>query len=62
MKSLMDETRRLLKESDIPRYKLAEAIGVTRVWIRDFERGNYIDPGVNKIQKLYEILSGEPLL
>lgn len=62
---LSDRTRELLLAANLDREgrrNLAQTLGVTTGWLRDFELGYYQDPGVNKVQQLYEILAGRPLL
>lgn len=61
--SLMLETLKLLKErgpeQTLP--NIASETGIPFYWLRKFHYGEIKDPGVNRIQKLYEFLSGRPL-
>lgn len=66
--SLMERTRRLLHEQD---KSLAEVYGdlirrpdgtgITYYWLRKFSAGNVEDPSVNRVQELYEYLTGTTL-
>lgn len=40
---------------------IAAETGVSAHWLKMFASGNITDPGVNKIEKLYEYLNGSPL-
>lgn len=58
--SLMKETKRLLKARD-----LLEVYAETRVpfyWLRKFAAGEFQNPSVNRVQYLYEHLTGLSLL
>mgnify|MGYP006913697297 FL=1 len=60
-KSLFEETVKLIK----PREDIASIschTGLAYDWLIKLKRGNIKDPSVNKIQKLYEYLSGTKLL
>lgn len=60
--SLLVETRRLLKER---RHTLEEIHHATRLpfhWLEKMLYNGVKDPSVNRVQKLYEFLTGSPLL
>lgn len=63
MSTLLDRTRQLL--ADRPRSmtlaKIACDLGLTEGWLLDMRRPTIGDPGVIKVQKLYEYLSGRKL-
>ena len=57
--SLMEETRLLLKEVN-----LLELYAQTKIpfyWLRKFAAGTFRNPSVNRVQFLYEYLTGKPL-
>lgn len=57
--SLMEETRRLLKDVN-----LLELYATTKIpfyWLRKFASGAFRNPSVNRVQFLYEYLTGKPL-
>lgn len=67
--SLMQCTLKLLHAYEGSMLTLAEEIKVrnpeTKIsfyWLRKFSSGNFSDPSVNRVQELYEYLTGEPLL
>lgn len=39
----------------------AEQIGCTYTWLVQLDKGNIKEPGINKIERLYELLSGKKL-
>jgi hypothetical protein len=56
----MEQTRRLLRTRD-----LLEVYTATRLpyhWLRKFSAGAYANPSVNRVQFLYEHLTGTKLL
>lgn len=60
--SLMTETLRLLKERSQTLPNITAATKIPFYWLRKFIGGEIKDPGVNRIQALYEYLSGRKLL
>lgn len=61
--SLMKETLRLLKErGDITLPAITNATGIPFYWLRKFSGGEIKDPGVNRVQCLWEFLAGRKLL
>jgi transcriptional regulator with XRE-family HTH domain len=59
--SLKDETRRLLKESKKTLPQIYKETGISYYWLRKFKSGEVAEPGVNRIQALYEYLVGDTL-
>jgi len=61
MSSLYEETVRLLNSrTDIA--AIAAATNLQYDWVIKLKRGDIKDPSVNKIQTIYEHLSGKPLM
>ena len=66
--TLMERTQRLLHESDMSLpdvhagLKAAGHDNIGFYWLRKFSAGEFKDPGVNKVQTLYEYLTGKVLL
>jgi hypothetical protein len=65
--SLMEKTKRLLRESEksLPEvYADMRANGseITYFWLRKFSSGGVRDPSVNKVEELHKYLTGEPLV
>lgn len=61
--SLMTETLRLLKnrgKKTLP--EIHDETGIPFYWLRKFIGGEIDDPSVNRVQILYEYLSGRKLL
>ena len=59
-RTLMIETARLLKGRDL--MDIQKATGISFYWLRKFAVGEFKNPSVNRVQCLYEHLSGKPLL
>lgn len=62
MKSLLEETRRLLDEAltKTTMRAIADKAELSRTWVHEFHRRKTPDPGIIKVQKLYNTLtSGE---
>lgn len=60
--ALMEETRKLLKDSQKSLPTIYTETGINFYWLRKFKSGQFKDPSVNTVQKLYEYLTGRPLL
>lgn len=62
--SLMAETLRLLKNrpKDLTLPDIEKATQIPFYWLRKFTSGEIKDPSVNRVQRLYEYLSGNKLL
>lgn len=65
--TLMEKTRRLLRESpkSLPdihaELRMAGIDDIGYFWLRKFSGGAFENPSVNKVQKLYEFLTGSTL-
>ena len=57
----MSAAFKLAKADKRTDFQLAVAVGLPFYWVRNFRRGTTPDPGVNRVQKLYEKLSGKKL-
>lgn len=60
--TLVTNTRRLLQGTDASYLDIYNATKLSPSWLSLFAQGKVRDPSVNKVQKLYEHLSGRPLL
>lgn len=65
--SLMEHTRRLMRESkqstgEIYAGMLAQGSDVTYYWLRNFSAGRTKDPSVNRVEELYQYLTGKSVL
>lgn len=54
--SLMIETLKLLENKNL--HELYKETGVGYYWLRKFVAGEFLNPSVNRVQFLYEHLSG----
>ena len=63
MSKLCEKTLELLKNRPRPKtYELiGEAIDIKPSWIESFAQRRIEEPGVQKVERLYEYLKGEPL-
>ena len=59
MKNIYEKTLRLVRETDIPTSKLASDTGLGLRWMHKLIAGEFTDPGVKKIERLYNYLSAE---
>jgi len=59
--SLMETTIRLIKEDPRSLLELYRDTGVPYHWLQHFVSRKFVNPGVNRIQFLYEVLSGQKL-
>lgn len=57
MRDLVSETRRLAKASKMPVDELCAAAKVKRRWFYRFLAGDFKEPGVGKISRLYTVLT-----
>lgn len=55
--TLMERTISLLKETNIPVEKITKDTKLSFYWVTRFRRGEFKDPGVNKVECLYDYLS-----
>lgn len=60
--TLFEKTVQLLKETNKTQKQIAEETGLGYWWITTLSQGKVRDASVNKIQKLYEHLSGKKLV
>lgn len=59
--SLLERTRELLKAANQPLPELAKSSGLPVSWLKKLRYGKIEDPSVNRIQRLYEFLSGSQI-
>lgn len=62
MKSLYKRTLTLLKNDPRPVTQIAKESGLPYEWLFALKRERFKNPSVNRIQKLYEFLSGKKIL
>lgn len=55
----MRATLRLLDETDKSLPDIANAVGVSFYWLRKFKSGEISNPSVNRVERLYNYLSGK---
>ena len=60
-KTLMEKTSELLNNTQIPIEKISSETTLTFYWLTRFRRNEFKDPGVNKVEILYEYLTGKNL-
>lgn len=60
--TLLTETKRLIKKDRRSLMRLAFETDIPFYWLQKFMRGGILAPSVNRIQYLYEKLSGKKLL
>lgn len=60
-RNLMETTRRLIRQDGRTYLQLYEATGISPYWIERFTNGAFKNPSVNRVQQLYEALTGKPL-
>ena len=61
-KSLFKATMELLGQDKRPLFEIAVATNVPYHWLAQVKAGNVKSPSVNRIQYLYEALSGKQLV
>lgn len=59
--TLHTKTLALAQKFDGTQFELAEQSSVPYFWLRGFLNGTIKRPGVDRVQKLYEFLSGKKL-
>jgi transcriptional regulator with XRE-family HTH domain len=58
--NLLKRTLELLDATGLEEWKqLAKELGVTVGWLRQLANGEIKEPGVNKVERLYNALSGK---
>lgn len=60
--SLMEITRQMLKDSKKSLPEIYKESGIPFYWLRKFASGEIKNPSVNRVQRLYEYLSGTSLV
>jgi hypothetical protein len=60
--SLQQITHDLLQDASETAFEIAVATGLTHSWIAAFSCNRITNPSCNKVQRLYEYLTGSPLL
>lgn len=62
--TLMLRTQQLIKErgEEITLLKIYDDLDIPPGWVQKFVTGKFPNPSVNRVQKLYEYLSGKPLI
>lgn len=59
---LLKTVQELLEQKNRDQWKeLAEALGHTTNWVAMVASGQIKDPGVDKVEKLYQLLTGKKL-
>jgi len=59
--SLMLRTRQLLRTDNRDLLQIHKDTKIPFYWLRAFSAGKFTNPSVNRVQKLYENLTGNPL-
>jgi len=59
--SLHLATQALLRASPLSTFEVAKETGLTYSWIVSFASGRMANPSVNRVQLLFEFLSGEKI-
>lgn len=57
MSDLYEKTMRLLNATTQPMAEVAASAGVGLRWLYDLKAGRFSDPGVNRIQRIYNHLT-----
>ena len=60
--SLLTETLKLIRQLDAPTEIIARDLNVPIRWLYSVQSGEVDSPGVNRVQYMYEKLSGKKLL
>jgi hypothetical protein len=53
---LLDKTHHLLRHCGIPWTEVAIGAAVSYTWLKKFRTGQFIDPGVMRVQRLHDFL------
>ena len=59
--TMMVRTLELLQQTRKTIPEIYKETGINYYWLRKFRSGEIKDPSVNRVQKLYEYLTGKPL-
>ena len=60
MSNLYNKTLHLLEETSVPMVEVAIGANVGLRWLYDLRSGRFSDPGVNRIERIYNYLSSRP--
>lgn len=60
--NLMERTLQLLEKTDKTLPEIYAETGLSFYWLRKFKSREFKDPSVNRVQQLYEYLTGQQLL
>lgn len=61
MQATITELHNTLKESDKTLISIYSDTGIPYYWLKKFSAGEFANPSVNRVQALYEYLSGSKL-
>lgn len=59
--SLLSKTKELLTEHQGTYFDIYDKTGIQPTWLSALATGRIKNPSVNKVQRLYEYLRGQPL-
>lgn len=59
--SLLKKTKELLGEHEGTYFDIYDGTGIQPTWLSALATGKMKNPSVNKVQRLYEFLRGQPL-
>lgn len=59
--TLFIRTRELLLDEQRSLIEISEQSGIPFYWLKSFRRGESVGPSVNRVQHLYEFLTGSAL-
>lgn len=62
MKTLLTETIKLVNQSELSVTQIAKGAKVKYRWLKYVLDGTFKDPGVNRIERVYNFLSGKPYI
>lgn len=54
--TLLNKTLHLIRDTSIPMETIAISTGLTKRWLYEFKAGEYKDPGVTKVEKVFDYL------
>ena len=60
--SLFSKTRELLDKDSRTPLELHQVTGIPFYWLTSFQKGKIKNPAVNRVQYLYEYLTGKKLI
>lgn len=59
--TLLEKTVQLLNKEGVDLHEIHSQTNLHYAWLVRIKRGDFNDPGVNKIQELYEYLTGKTI-